>query len=90
MRTRFSIHIWITPIGGLFKPGCVLGEDVWKIMYVTVHVTDYVAFAILELVELAVLGSHLYLALCSNGTQAWWWPGVLIAVGNDLIDEFNI
>jgi len=25
----------------------------------------------LELVELAVLGSHLYLALCSNGTQAW-------------------
>ena len=39
-RKDFSMLVYISPIGGLFKRGCVLGEDVWKIMYVTVHVTD--------------------------------------------------
>ena len=48
-------------MGGLFKPGFVLGEDVCKIMYVTVHVTTHVTLAVLELV---VLGSCLMCSSC--------------------------
>ena len=54
-------ELYIIPIGGLFKPGFVLGEDVCKIMYVTVHVTTHVTLAVLELV---VLGSCLMCSSC--------------------------
>ena len=39
----------------------MLGEDVCKIMYVTVHVTNHVTLAVLEL---AVLGSCLLFSSC--------------------------
>ena len=60
---RHIIYLWIyvNSNGSLFKPGFVLGEDVCKIMYVTVHVTNHVTLAVLEL---AVLGSCLLFSSC--------------------------
>ena len=55
------IYTYINSNGSLFKPGFVLGEDVCKIMYVTVHVTNHVTLAVLEL---AVLGSCLLFSSC--------------------------
>ena len=51
----------IKPNSSLFKPGFVLGEDVCKIMCVTVHLTNHVTLAVLEL---AVLGSCLMFFPC--------------------------
>ena len=59
--TCIFIYIYINSNGSLFKPGFVLGEDVCKIMYVTVHVTNHVTLAVLEL---AVLGSCLLFSSC--------------------------
>ena len=57
----FHYTIKFNSNGSLFKPGFVLGEDVCKIMYVTVHVTNHVTLAVLEL---AVLGSCLLFSSC--------------------------
>ena len=57
----YVLSIYFNSNGSLFKPGFVLGEDVCKIMYVTVHVTNHVTLAVLEL---AVLGSCLLFSSC--------------------------